>query len=96
MSSFEAVSKDQPPIEEGKEQDAAATQPVLNLKDERKVANADNKARLNGKRTYEDICASYENMFAFDWDLRDINNMRHPPGKYPSFIFIRFLLSVAG
>ena len=40
---------------------------------------------MAGKRSYEEICRSYENMFAFDWDLRDINNMRHPPGKFGNF-----------
>ena len=42
----------------------------------------DSKNRVAGKRSYEEICKSYESMFAFDWELKDINNLRHPPGKF--------------
>jgi len=49
--------------------------------DDRKMATLDNKNRVAGKRSYEEISRSYESMFAFDWELRDINNLRHPPGK---------------
>ena len=32
-----------------------------------------------------DCIEIYRNMCAFDWDLKDIQNLRHPPGKYSSF-----------
>ena len=54
--------------------------------EERKVANPEAKNRVVGKRSYEEISKSYESMFAFDWELKDINNLRHPPGKSTAFI----------
>lgn len=52
--------------------------------EERKAGGPDNKMRSSGRRSYEEICAAYENMLTFDWELKDINNLRHPPGKCPS------------
>lgn len=75
--------------EEKEESRAEARDPVETLHglegkasgEDRKANSLDNKNKLVGKRTYDEICRSYENMCAFDWDLRDINNLRHPPGK---------------
>lgn len=83
MNPFEAADKDQLILKvDGSDTKSAviAAQPQGG-RDERRTNCFDNKNRLAGKRTYEEICRSYENMFAFDWDIRDINNMRHPPGK---------------
>ena len=56
--------------------------------EERKGHQADTKNRLAGRRTYEEICRAYESMFAFDWDLRAINDLRHPPGKFSPFTYL--------
>ncbi len=65
-----------------KDQESVANGDKRIGQEERKTPVADNKhSKLVGKRSYEDICRSYENMFAFDWELKDINNLRHPPSK---------------
>jgi len=63
--------------------------------EDRKANNnlSDNKNRQAGKRSYEEICRSYENMFAFDWELKDINNKSHPPGKSSVYGLISALLN---
>jgi hypothetical protein len=55
--------------------------------DDRKAAALENKNRMAGKRSYEEIQRSYESMFAFDWELRDITNLRHPPGRSNFILF---------
>ena len=67
---------------EGRDLDDGAGKAQQSGLEERKGNAADSKNRLAGKRSYEEIRSSYENMFAFDWELRDINNLRHPPGKH--------------
>lgn len=77
VSPFETEMKDAPP--------KPADEPVFKeqkvASEDQKMSYPDPKNKLAGKRSYEEICRSYESMFAFDWDLRDINNLRHPPGK---------------
>lgn len=79
VSPFETDVKDSKL--ETKELDEAAAKAPKPGAEERKGNPADGKNRLAGKRSYEEICRSYESMFAFDWELRDINNLRHPPGE---------------
>jgi len=83
VSPFDVGEKDQAPKAETKDHDATTAKDQKVGPEERKTNLSENKNKLVGKRTYEEICRSYENMFAFDWELRDINNLRHPPGKCP-------------
>lgn len=78
MTPFDAEVKDKVDVKDG---DSASCKGHNMNGDDRKMATLDNKNRVTGKRTYEEISRSYESMFAFDWELRDINNLRHPPGK---------------
>lgn len=41
------------------------------------------KSRGPYKKSMEEILATYQNMCAFDWDLKEINNLKHTPGKSP-------------
>ena len=79
---------------ESKESEDAAEKEQRPGVEERKVNVSDNKNRQAGKRTYEEICRSYENMFAFDWELKDINNKSHPPGKFPTKYLCFILLYI--
>jgi hypothetical protein len=40
------------------------------------------KVKKSGQLSYEDCLKTYENMFMFNWDLKDITNSRHNPSKY--------------
>ena len=79
MTPFETEGNDN--RSEGRDLDDGTGKAHQSGLEERKGNAADGKNRLAGKRSYEEIRSSYENMFAFDWELRDINNLRHPPGK---------------
>lgn len=37
--------------------------------------------RKNAPRTASECIQTFKNMFAFDWDLKDIVNLRHSPRK---------------
>lgn len=78
VTPFEHEVKDKPAPVEPEFGAANGQQPQT---EERKVAGQEAKNRVAGKRSYEEISKSYESMFAFDWELKDINNLRHPPGK---------------
>ena len=79
VTSFESEAKESK-LENTECQEAAEKVQQSGV-EERKANLSDNKNRQLGKRSYDEICRSYESMFAFDWDLKDINNKSHPPGK---------------
>jgi len=32
-------------------------------------------------RSFEEICAVFDGLASFDWDLKDIKNLKHSPDK---------------
>ena len=43
---------------------------------------AASKVKKSGSNIYEVCLKTYENMFMFDWDLKEFMNSRHSPSKY--------------
>lgn len=64
-----------------------AVKPLLKSEHELTVAAqasspAEPKNRTGLKRSYQEICRTYSQMFSFKWDLKEIQGLKHPPGKF--------------
>ena len=51
------------------------------------------KMKSGFRRSYEEICETYQNMLAFDWDSREILGLKHPPDKEITAVVMWFYIN---